>query len=1304
MVSDEVVRAGNRLVRGRGASIGVQLTELAKRYSEKKPQELIRALAKVPKSEKVAMGVLVARGVLNEVERTRSPHDLDSFAFRFATHLRISAQDPNCDPEARRVLASAAHYMYDAVNNPPQYDVDTCRNLASRGDQTSRAELWMRYLGCTEAAFRNDAHVIREANPRQKFVRRGRTAEVSPSAEVAAATPIASPAPAWLRHEVARATDGLAAASANWPSGAGKTTDNDLDSAYGAFTRGEYRVAGDALGGLFSSLGRDWEPATTADGRRYWHWLRLVAQLAAIEDGVEDRRRAYASALTLSKLCMPDGDPLVDQLLTETLLGVRGGDDIADRAWAALACRAVFALGHESALSLYDNTQKARLRTLLADIHGQPAFKSASTAEVFSQLHRDFQSSIKKLELARALTPVTKLVAEGGRELMPFLDSGEAELLLSAVELLRETDRAIESASHADLTDLQDELVSKLDAIARSGSLLLQEHLGHHIARAAREAKESLDSIGAKSRPDLNIKLDTTRLPLSARPGTNYTIRVVVNNTGNAPAAGVRVRIESELLQLDSRAVLDRLGVGAEASLDLNAKAIAEPPGTATLTCSASWADSLGQRFESAAEFTVEDQAPASWTDEDVDPFTLNTISDPARLVGRSEDLTKLSALLAGGNSCYVTGHKRVGKTSLVKVLLVNGRRRGWATSVLPLGRALGPDQSAADLVYALIDEIEEVIRDAFPQQSRGLKPFMPDSETNFARASSKWLRGVERILPSDARVIIAVDDFDELPDRLRLGSEADVLFLFLRSLLGEDWLALMFVGSEVLPSIIQGQAHKLNQVTPVSVSNFASRNATSALLETPTSGRLEWDDKAVDRVHFLCRGNPYYETLLGSQIWQSLRSQGRSFVTRPDVDDAANAVSRTMNSSHFVHLWADSSSGIDQASRRSVVTSSVIRAVAMCAGAELHPADRDSVFTMAQTWIASATNGELSQISQSLLGREILEHGSHESQLVMSIPIVSLWLQNAGSRALDAVYADSSHATATTKVITPMDYSEISRGLRYRGEHITEIRIQAWLSQFGDKYHQYLMFQLLRRMTTDGYFPTDRMSARAIPKLAEVALSTPAASNVRREGGYMRNGFLLLHGRAGDSTQGALSVISKALRIKKANILGPVDLVNRVRNVDSAVVFVLDDFSGSGSHLEGELRDLAGLLAEGDDEWPEKIDIVVGAAVVGGDLILDESIPPGTVELVSGLSLGSRFMAFDENAGIFDSEKELVNARDVAESIGRAILPSSPLGFGGQALLVLLEMNCPNNAAPIFWRRGRYGGREWSPLFERAT
>ena len=52
-----------------------------------------------------------------------------------------------------------------------------------------------------------------------------------------------------------------------------------------------------------------------------------------------------------------------------------------------------------------------------------------------------------------------------------------------------------------------------------------------------------------------------------------------------------------------------------------------------------------------------------------MNPYTLGSIRTGERLVGRDEDLKALEIGIRGGQSFCITGQKRVGKTSVARVL-----------------------------------------------------------------------------------------------------------------------------------------------------------------------------------------------------------------------------------------------------------------------------------------------------------------------------------------------------------------------------------------------------------------------------------------------------------------------------------------------------------------------------------------------------------------------------------------------------------------------------------------------------------
>jgi hypothetical protein len=890
-----------------------------------------------------------------------------------------------------------------------------------------------------------------------------------------------------------------------------------------------------------------------------------------------------------------------------------------------------------------------------------------------------------------------------------FLDEQEDELFREVLEATEDAQRLIEAdaINHVVLQELVGSLTALRESVAGCGSSILQDFVAPLVQRSITQVDRASERLGDLSRPQVVIQLSSSKVPFSAAEGSTYQLRFVAQNTGNATAEAIEVHVTQADIGLDAIGVLDALGPGAEGEINVEAVATGFEGSAVTLNCEISWSDALLQRFTASQQVSAEDQGPVSWTQDDVNPFNLGTISDPQRLVGRDQDLFSLDALIAGGASAYVTGQKRVGKTSLTRVLLKSlNDKRGWAGSVLALGRALGEAQSAGDLVSALLDEILTASEDSYPSAVRNVRAIEIDDSGNFARAANRWLKTISRALPDGARVIIAIDDFDELPSHLVEGQQADALFLFLRSLVDESWLNLIFVGSEVLPSIIQKQAHKLNQVVPVSVTNFGSRESTAALVVTPSHDRLEWIPEAIDRVHHLCGGNPYYETLVAQRLWQTMRERSRSIVTAGDVDDAVAAVAHEAPESHFVHLWADSSNGLDHTARSAVVASAVLRSVARAGGALLAPAGHDEVIRIAGTWIQTATTDELNRTIAALRTREVLKGGPSEGSLLISIPLVATWLLDAGSKVLDGLYSTSKHATATERMITDSELVALSKQLRYQGEHVTEIRLKAWLEQFGDNYHQYLAFRMLRRMIMDGYFTSTKLQNTVLPRLGANVLGLAAARHFVRDASnqWLKNAYLVDHGVPGDSTQGTLSALAKALRITKANVVATDQVVGKLKGVATdVVIFLLDDYSGTGTHLTKTLDHLLDALGELGSEKHDSLHVVVGAGVVADESDLPHPDSAIAIERAAGVLLGDRFRPFSPESGVFGTEKERHDAEEMTKSIGKALMPNNPLGFGGRALLTLLEFNCPNNVAPVFWRSGSVSGRPWVPLFERS-
>ncbi len=755
---------------------------------------------------------------------------------------------------------------------------------------------------------------------------------------------------------------------------------------------------------------------------------------------------------------------------------------------------------------------------------------------------------------------------------------------------------------------------------------------------------------------------------------------------------------DSDIEVVDPPSTLASLEPGSEGSITCTVRSLTKN-NSVLVPISVRWTDAFEQEFSQTFDFLAEDERPSNWSEEDANPFNLTSLDDPERLVGRDQDLVALDSMVRSAQSAYITGQKRVGKTSLVRVLLHKCEKRDWPTVHLPLGRA------SDDVIRPLVSRLGKSISRHYPNLKISEFDSVADGSSLLVRAG-EWFEEVGELLPPQMHAVVAIDDFDELRPEFINGSMADALFLFLRTLVDERWLSLLIVGSEVLPTIIRKQEHRLNQVAPFIVRNLISREDTKLLVTRPTRKWLEWDERALDRMHYLCQGNPYYETLIARDVWTNMRERDRTFVQVKDIEETCAQIAASASPAHFSHLWADDRSGWDPMSDRAHNASAVLRAAARCTTETVDSAPLEEVIAVAQQWVPGATNADLRSSVANLVRREVFRQDSGQYRVSIAVPLVARWLRGKGSEHLDEMYEASTIARASKAIVTARDLADLVVGLQYCGDHVNEIRVRAWLEQIEDAEGRYLAFKLLKRLVTEGYFGVDRMQREALPDLRRSILRGKAGTvQALGKDRYLQNFLVVDHGKAGSSAPSMTLALLRVLKIRKTNVLTSSSLVDRLRNPrETKVLLVLDDFAGTGAQLSRDARTVVEELDSAGTAWRESTIVVVGAAVSAIGQI-DADLPEG-VDWYSavGKRVGNRLHAFASDAGIFETEDELRQARDLFEAIGRSIYPDHPLGFGDQGLLVLLENNCPNNTLPPFWRGGRWMGRPWSPLFDRRV
>jgi hypothetical protein len=1037
---------------------------------------------------------------------------------------------------------------------------------------------------------------------------------------------------------------------------------------------------------------------------RTWNWLRLVWLLADEAGGqLGNRRRALLSALELARRSVPSNEALSDWLAEDALRDYVAATAGIRSNWAVHAARAAFAYGSH-VLDVYDNVEKADLRAAWATQFGGIVEGTRQTHQMVEALQSEFKYRFQDLlQATSAIAATPRRIVAPLRGIELFLDVEERQIAADSTVLANAsaTYLAQDEPLASDSLALIAELDSMRGVVAASESILLQDTLGPALAALVTRCRTRHAEVSSGSRPSIVAELVTTRLPLSSQVHEPFTFELTLRNTGNAPAELVEATLSSAAIAVQNPViVVERIAPGAERAVKVQATSLGGTP-IAPIACDLVWQDSLEQRFRATFELRAEDQRPAAWSADDINPFKLGTISTPNRLVGRSDDLDALERITSGGGSAAITGLKRVGKTSLAKTFLTRMKTDGWATEYLPLGQALTGQPSAVELVSALIESAYDAV---VTMDRRILIPEPPSSlsQNNFARASGRWIRQAGVVLNKEnVHVLIALDDFDELPKKLYVGDEADALFLFLRSIIDEPWLSLIFIGSELLPTIIGAQAHKLNQVTPYVVSNFQSAVATRELLGAATTRWFEWHEGAYSRAHFVCGGNPYYLTLLGQDIWQRMRELDRSFIAVGDIDEAVVRIAGSAPSAHFLHLWADSSVGLDSRSRPSLQASAVLRAVAIASGQHFVFAARKEAVEAAHGWLPGSSNAEINASATSLVARGVLI--AHGQTLRIAVPLASAWLREAGGRELEQQFAADQQASARKQAYSNLELLQLTQSVQFCGEAVSEIKLDGWLEQFAPESRSYA-FRLAKRLLSEGFFSNTRLTQEVMPAL-KVAIQASSGWSVRMPdaGGYAKNVFVLQHGIPGASSHAIATTLTKLLRIKKTNVLDLTGFMRATKGLKApAVLIVADDVAGTGTQLRTATQTALAGLEQLKGPWRENLHVIVAAGVSAASSIWQGTEDDIHVESVTAVQLGARVHAFSPEAEVFENDEELAAAADAIDAVGESLAPGMPRGFGGLGLLIATEQNCPNNTLPVIWKAGRHLGKNWMPLLER--
>ena len=683
---------------------------------------------------------------------------------------------------------------------------------------------------------------------------------------------------------------------------------------------------------------------------------------------------------------------------------------------------------------------------------------------------------------------------------------------------------------------------------------------------------------------DIRLALEKQQHPLHAT-GRGVPLRIQLENTGTATASDIHVEMEADRQEVTIRPRhyrLAKLGPEDEASCDV-AMDVADPVSVVELACLYHWQDPSGGQRVGDQTLKLTAQRDVQWEKARVNPYSLRSITSQERLVGRDADLETLRIGIEGTQSYCITGQKRVGKTSVARVLLREFQNAGGHVAVyLTFGDLVAG--SWPEVIYSLYEAIGDEMEDVV-EGSRLELPSVEEFVEKQSRYNRAFLRELGRAL-GGMRVLCIIDDFDEIDEDLYKGAEAKELFLRLRTLIDRGDFSFVMVGSEKLPDVLRHQGERLNQVQQHSLNYFREKASLRRLVVEPALPYLEYSDEAIDEIWEYSAGNPYYATQICIRVYGDMVSRRDHYVSPSDVQRSVDAICDDSNVSTFQHFWTDGvfEGGLDMA-RLQYLNATILSACARhCAKQTEHGIERQAL--LAEPSLGSYDPAQARFRLDNLVDRGVLVETA--GRVGLRVPLFERWLLTRGEAAVRASFGgEDLEVRLAPTVVRPASRTivELTRNLVYQGQPLSEDRVRTWLDQFGPVDNQKLALRLLERLRTKGYYSEASVHSgcKTLHQLTLGEFASAGAFAKIVEKRRIKNVFVTHFEGDGRSGGRVLHVYRNANALA-AGLVGSMDEAvtfvegQQRRGRECAVVFV-DDFVGTGGSCVEGLKVFRGKL-----------------------------------------------------------------------------------------------------------------------------
>jgi hypothetical protein len=679
--------------------------------------------------------------------------------------------------------------------------------------------------------------------------------------------------------------------------------------------------------------------------------------------------------------------------------------------------------------------------------------------------------------------------------------------------------------------------------------------------------------------------------------------------------------------------------------------------------------------------------------------------------VGRKEKVVSLAnkILRTPMEPFYVTGQKRVGKTSL-------------AIAAADFAKAQSPDvdyryvlwggvayENPRDFVRALGKEMADFIGASLPPSNNGQFRFEGSLAPILGLAARAHAANPRR------KYVIIIDEFDEIhPELYVQGNLAETFFANLRALATAENICLVLIGGENMPFIMERQGQKLNKFARFGLDYFSRLDEWDdfkLLVRKPSEANLTWHDEAIAEIFNVTNGNPYFAKAVCANVFSCAVRERDADVAANEVQRAVSSETASFDTNHFAHLWQDGifRSGPDREPyilQRCRVLVAIART--------LRRGDAVTLEHLVSNKHSSRLSApDISAVLNDFMRREILSESEGFYKFVL--PVFGLWLKDVGVRRLvsDTLAQELAEAAQIEEDRSYVQSDEVTQLTAewptYRGRKIGTDDVRSWFEQVALHKEQRLLFKVLRNLQV-----FSEIAIREKLKVAHSFIRTKLPEFVIKKRSDRRTDVVVTYvDGEGKSGQFYASRYAEENQLSVRSILSPHKFssafeAHRSKYGSVAALLIVDDIVATGDSLAGKLTSFTRENESALRDAALRVTAIALTATADGEARVRDALQEFDwldFDLRICEPLLDRAFAFHPSNKIWGSQDELEGAKALCRDLGANIYRDAPLGYGDQALLVVFPETCPNNTLPIIHSSSRSDApRKWRPLFPRIT